>query len=85
MPDDPVGKVLVADDNAQNLELIEAYLSELDCEVLTAVDGQETLDVVEQTRPDVILLDMSIEDAAKLVISAGLVYPNEKDPSQPPE
>ncbi len=34
---------------------------------------------------DVILLDMSVEDAAKLVISAGLVYPNEKDPSQPPE
>ncbi|WP_109311785.1 DUF502 domain-containing protein [Ruegeria sp. AU67] len=34
---------------------------------------------------DVILLDMTIEDAAKLVISAGLVYPNEKDPTQPPE
>ncbi|WP_171129736.1 MULTISPECIES: DUF502 domain-containing protein [unclassified Ruegeria] len=34
---------------------------------------------------DVIMLDMSIEDAAKLVISAGLVYPNDKDPSQPPE
>lgn len=34
---------------------------------------------------DVILLDMSIEDAAKLVISAGLVYPNEKDPTQPLE
>ncbi len=34
---------------------------------------------------DVIILDMSVEDAAKLVISAGLVYPNEKDPSQPPE
>lgn len=33
---------------------------------------------------DVILLDMSIEDAAKLVISAGLVYPNGKDPTQPP-
>lgn len=33
---------------------------------------------------DVILLDMSIEDAAKLIISAGLVYPNPKDPSQPP-
>ena len=28
---------------------------------------------------------MSVEDAAKLVISAGLVYPNGKDPSQPPE
>lgn len=34
---------------------------------------------------DVILLDMTIEEAAKLVISAGLVYPNEKDPAQPPE
>ncbi|MFP4327364.1 MAG: DUF502 domain-containing protein [Paracoccaceae bacterium] len=32
---------------------------------------------------DVIELDMSIEDAAKLVISAGLVYPNPKDPSRP--
>ncbi|MGR3759358.1 DUF502 domain-containing protein [Roseobacteraceae bacterium NS-SX3] len=34
---------------------------------------------------DVIELDMSVEDAAKLVISAGLVYPNQKDPSQPPK
>lgn len=34
---------------------------------------------------DVIELDMSVEDAAKLVISAGLVYPNGKDPSVPPE
>ena len=33
---------------------------------------------------DVIVLDMSVEDAAKLVISAGLVYPNDKDPSGPP-
>lgn len=29
-------------------------------------------------KEDVIILDMSVEDAAKLVISAGLVYPNEK-------
>ena len=34
---------------------------------------------------DIIRLDMSVEDAAKLVISAGLVYPNGKDPTQPPE
>ena len=30
-------------------------------------------------KSDVIELDMSVEDAAKLVISAGLVYPQEKD------
>ena len=34
---------------------------------------------------DVIELDMSVEEAAKLVISAGLVYPNGKDPTVPPE
>ncbi len=33
---------------------------------------------------DVIELDMTVEDAAKLVISAGLVYPNGKDPTLPP-
>lgn len=34
---------------------------------------------------DIIELEMTVEDAAKLVISAGLVYPNPKDPTQPPE
>ena len=33
---------------------------------------------------DVIELEMTVEDAAKLVISAGLVYPNDKDPTLPP-
>ncbi len=36
-------------------------------------------------REDVIELDMGVEDAAKLIISAGLVYPNAKDPTVPPE
>ena len=36
-------------------------------------------------KADVIELDMSVEDAAKLVISAGLVYPNPKDPAKQPE
>ncbi|MDQ2092799.1 DUF502 domain-containing protein [Rhodalgimonas zhirmunskyi] len=35
-------------------------------------------------RHSVVELEMSVEDAAKLVISAGLVYPNSKDPSTPP-
>ena len=35
-------------------------------------------------RADIQVLDMTVEDAAKLVISAGLVYPNGKDPSKPP-
>jgi uncharacterized membrane protein len=34
-------------------------------------------------KSDVVELDMSVEDAAKLVISAGLVYPNGQDPTVP--
>ena len=33
-------------------------------------------------KEDVILLDMSVEDAAKLIISAGLVYPDARDPAR---
>ncbi len=36
-------------------------------------------------RKDVIILDMSVEDSAKLIISAGLVYPNGQESSQPPD
>ncbi|MEN8831565.1 MAG: DUF502 domain-containing protein [Pacificibacter sp.] len=36
-------------------------------------------------KSDVKILDMTVEDAAKLVISAGLVYPNTKNPSEPPK
>ena len=34
-------------------------------------------------RRDVIELDLSIEDAAKLIISAGLVYPGGNEPESP--
>ena len=32
-------------------------------------------------RKDIVELEMSVEDAAKLIISAGLVYPNQKPPA----
>lgn len=51
-------RVLIADDNEPNRELLEAYLAEVDCEIATAVDGIDTLEKVEAFRPDVILLDV---------------------------
>ena len=51
-------KILIADDNAPNVELLEAYLSETDCQIAVAVDGQDTLDKVAQFEPDLILLDI---------------------------
>ncbi len=45
-------RILIADDNVQNVELLEAYLSGIDCEIETAVDGEDTLRMVEEFRPD---------------------------------
>ncbi len=50
--------VLVVDDNAQNLELLVAYLDGLSCRVTTAGDGLEALEKIEQNCPDLILLDI---------------------------
>ncbi|MCH2124795.1 MAG: response regulator [Pirellulaceae bacterium] len=51
-------RILIADDNQANCELLEAYLAAVDCEVQTAVDGQDTLDKVDSFQPDLILLDV---------------------------
>ncbi len=51
-------KILIADDNVQNCELLQAYLDDLDVEVVTAYEGQETLDKVASENPDLILLDI---------------------------
>lgn len=51
-------RILIADDNAANRELLEAYLATVDCVIETAVDGQDTLDKVATFEPDLILLDV---------------------------
>ncbi|TVQ02693.1 MAG: response regulator [Planctomycetaceae bacterium] len=51
-------RILIADDNLANRELLEAYLSEIDCDVETAVDGRDTLDKVRSFEPDLVLLDV---------------------------
>lgn len=58
MPDMPECKIVVADDNAQNLELIEAYLADLKCDIISANDGEETLAKVREHKPDLLLLDV---------------------------
>jgi len=57
-PDSAPPRILIADDNHQNVELLEAYLSDFDCEIRTAHDGEETLHVVEEFAPDLLLLDV---------------------------
>jgi CheY-like chemotaxis protein len=51
-------KILIADDNVPNVELLDAYLSGFDYEIETAGDGAETLEKVKSFAPDLILLDI---------------------------
>jgi len=54
----PQSRILIADDNPPNVELLEAYLGSVDCQIEIAVDGRDTLDKVASFRPDLILLDI---------------------------
>ena len=38
---DGIPTILIADDNLQNVELLEAYLAEVECEICTAPEGDD--------------------------------------------
>jgi CheY-like chemotaxis protein len=51
-------RILIADDNTTNVELMEAYLGDFPCQTEIAVDGRDTLEKVSRFQPDLILLDI---------------------------
>jgi CheY-like chemotaxis protein len=51
-------RILIADDNPTNVELLEAYLSGVECELAVAIDGKDTLEKVASFQPHMILLDV---------------------------
>jgi CheY-like chemotaxis protein len=53
-------RVLVAEDNAVNRELLRELLEIRGYHVVEACDGQEALSALEQAQPDLLLLDISM-------------------------
>lgn len=53
-------RVLVAEDNAVNRELIRELLELRGYEVSEACDGQEALQMIEASPPDILLLDLGM-------------------------
>ena len=53
-------KILVAEDNPVNRELIREILSNCEYEVVEACDGQEALDKINEATPDLVLLDIQM-------------------------
>jgi EAL domain-containing protein (putative c-di-GMP-specific phosphodiesterase class I)/CheY-like chemotaxis protein len=56
MSDRPV--LLIADDDDDVIRLLRLFLRPLDCEILTARDGEEALAIAQERLPDVVLLDV---------------------------
>ena len=51
--------VLIVEDNEQNLELLKIYMEDVpEAEVITAGNGVEALEQIEEYSPDLVLLDI---------------------------
>ena len=53
-------KILIAEDNAVNRELLRELLEMRGYDVTEACDGQEALQKIAETQPDILLLDLSM-------------------------
>ena len=53
-------RILLVEDNDSSREMLTRRLAKHGFEVLTAINGQEALDIVRREAPDVVLLDMML-------------------------
>ncbi|MEE3720025.1 ATP-binding protein, partial [Tumidithrix elongata RA019] len=53
-------KILIAEDNQENVDTIWDYLENQGYELLLATDGQEALDIANTKHPDIILMDIQM-------------------------
>lgn len=53
-----VDKILVVDDEPRFIQLVEANLTTEDYEVITAMDGQEAVNIIASEAPNLVLLDV---------------------------
>ncbi len=53
-------KVLIVDDNKENLDLVTYFLKPQNYQLLTAGDGETALELVNRETPDIILLDIML-------------------------
>ncbi len=79
---DRLPTILVVDDDQQNLELVQAYLEDIECETVAARDGIEALDLVASAKPDLILLDVMMPKMSGFEVCRRLK--NDPDTSQIP-
>jgi CheY-like chemotaxis protein len=55
-----MAKILLVEDNEMNRDMLSRRLERRGYEVVIAVDGQQGVALAQSTRPDLILMDMSL-------------------------
>lgn len=61
-------KILVVEDNPQNMRLIEMTLSAKNYILLKVTSGEDALDLVGRERPDLIIMDMQLPGMSGLEV-----------------
>jgi CheY-like chemotaxis protein len=73
MPSDPViRKVLLVDDHEDTADILAQLLELQGFQTATAYTGVQALDVAEQLRPDVVLLDLGLPDCSGVDVCRNL-------------
>ena|SRR5438874_640726 len=64
--------ILIADDEANIVELVRMTLEDGRIQIMEALDGETALALAESHRPDLVLLDVNLPDMSGLEICAQL-------------
>ncbi len=65
-------KILIVEDNPQNMRLIEMVLRAKGYTLFKATDGEEALDMAMRERPDLIIMDMELPKLSGLEVTRKL-------------
>ena len=60
MTTDKKHKILIVEDNQENMDLLVYFLRPQGYDIISVYDGLSALDKVEEERPDIILLDIML-------------------------
>jgi len=65
-------KILIVEDNAANMRLLEMTLKGKGYSLLKATDGEEALDIAIRERPDLIIMDIQLPKMSGLEVTRKL-------------
>ena len=65
-------KILIVEDNSQNMRLIEMVLRGRGYSLLKATDGEKALDMAMRERPDLIIMDIQLPKLSGLEVTRKL-------------